>query len=95
MPHADKDDRFQPITLEWEYRRLSRGKRLAIELSVGMAILAMIPIGVSMQLPPWLQLIGWAILLSSLVGQSVLVVRWWRERERARAAREANREIRL
>lgn len=55
-----------------------------IELTVGVVILALIPIGVSVQMPLWLQLLGWVFLAISLVDQSVLVVRWQRRRRRAR-----------
>jgi hypothetical protein len=76
------------------YRHWSRSRRLALELSVGVAILALIPIGVSVPMSPWLQLIGWTAVLACLVGQSILMVRWWRQRESARAAREGDGEIR-
>jgi hypothetical protein len=55
---------------------------MVIELTVGVVILALIPIGVSVQMPLWLQLLGWAFLAINLVGQSVLVVRWQRRRAR-------------
>lgn len=62
------------------YRNLSRRKRVLIELGVGMAILALIPIGVSVNLPIWLQLLGWAFLIANLAAQSILIVAWWRKR---------------
>ncbi|MFY9745378.1 MAG: hypothetical protein WA891_19395 [Acidobacteriaceae bacterium] len=72
-------------------RGLSRRKRLVIELSIGVAILALIPIGVSVQMPLWLQLIGWAVFLVCIVGQSVLMMRWLKQRRARRRDREAGR----
>lgn len=61
--------------------------RLAIELSAGLAILALIPIGASMQTPAWLQIVGWTLAIVDLSVCSVLVVKRWRQRQ----IREQNR----
>jgi hypothetical protein len=84
MSRANKDSTYDQIPMPQGYRRLSRGKRLVMELSIGVAILALIPIGVSVQMPHWLQLIGWAVFVVCLVGQSVLTTRWWRRRRAGR-----------
>ena len=62
------------------HRRLSRRKRLIVELGVGLALLAFIGIGASIRMPVWLRLIGWALLIGNLVGQSVVVAQRWKRR---------------
>jgi len=72
-----------PLPVPSWYRRLSRRRRLAIELGAGLAILALIPIGVSMQMPSWLLAAGWAWLVLYSAVLCVIHLRQWGRETRA------------
>jgi hypothetical protein len=87
MPPADRNYTFYQIPVPRAYRRLSRRKRIAIELIVGVAVLILFAIGTSVQMPLWLQIAGWALFIVYWVGWSVVALpKWWR-RARARSVR--------
>jgi hypothetical protein len=81
MPRGDKNYSFYGVPLPQWYRKLSSRKRLFIEISVGVAVLALIPIGVSVQMPHWLLVAGWAYLVVWSVAWSILLSREWRRRQ--------------
>ncbi|HUB19405.1 MAG TPA: hypothetical protein VL990_12270 [Acidobacteriaceae bacterium] len=80
MPRVDKDYAYHQMPTPRVYQRPSRRGRLALELSIGLAVLALIPIGVSVRMPLWVKLIGWAVMVACTAAQSVFVVQRWRER---------------
>lgn len=84
-----KDYTFYQIPLPPRYRKLSRRRRLVIELSVGVAVLLLFSIAVSMQMPVWLQLAGWAAAVVYWAAWCVIVLeRWGRRQARGRYGRE-------
>jgi hypothetical protein len=85
MPLADKNYTFCQIPLPEGYRRLSRRKRVIIELAIGGSVLILFAIAVSVQMPRWLQIAGWMWFLAYWVGWMVLVLPGWiRRRFRGR-----------
>lgn len=78
MPGRMQTEVIFPSLPGW--RSLSRRRRIVLELSLGLVLLALIGLGASMQMPGWMRLIGWAFLLGSLAAQSVLVFRHWKRR---------------
>jgi hypothetical protein len=85
MPLADKNYTFYQFPLPAGYRRLSRRKRVIIELAIGASVLILFAIAVSVQMPRWLQIAGWIWFLLSWVLWMVLVMPGWiRRRFRGR-----------
>jgi hypothetical protein len=75
-----------PVPEPRAYFRLPRRRRLVLELTIGVLILAAIPIAAAGNLPPWLQALGWAAWILWMIFLSVLCVRW--EIRRRRNARQ-------
>jgi hypothetical protein len=78
MPGRIQTEVIFPSLPAW--RRRSRRSRIALELSLGLILFALIGLGASMQVPGWMRLIGWAFLLGSLAVQSILVFLHWKRR---------------
>jgi len=76
-----------PLPVPSAHRELSRRKRLVIELAVGVAILALISIGVSVQMPHWLEIAGWVLWAAWVVILSVLYVRYEQRKRRRQQQR--------
>lgn len=62
------------------YRSLSRRRRIVFELSLGLVVLAFVGLGASVQMPGWIRLIGWALLVGYWMAWSVLAFRHWLRR---------------
>lgn len=81
MPLANKDYTFYQVPIPQSYRRLSRAKRVILEVSVGLLVLALLGIGASVQMPRWLLAAGWALLLAYWGVWIVLYLKAWVRRQ--------------
>jgi len=86
VPIANENLTFYQVPVPRGYWRFSRRKRMAVELSVGLACLIFFMLAVSMQTPVWLQITGWTCLLVYWAFWIVLYLRRWGQRQ-ARARR--------
>jgi len=75
---------FPDVQSTPRYSRLSRRRRLFIELSIGILIIAGIGIAAAGNLPPWLKALGWAAWILWMVFLSVVCVGWELRRRRTR-----------
>jgi len=83
MAPADRNYSFYQIPVPHAYRRLSRRKRVFIELGIGLAVLVLFAVGTSRQMPLWLQIAGWASLVLYWVSWCVVALpKWWRRARR-------------
>jgi hypothetical protein len=81
-----------PLPVPSWYRKLSRRRQLTIALSVDLMVVAVIAVGISVQMPPWLLALGWASLAVFDVVLCVIYVLPWRSEMHARAVRHTRAE---
>jgi len=79
MPPADKDEIIFP-PLPPAYRALGRGRRILLEFTAGLVVLIFIGLAASLQMPGWLQQIGWTFLVGYWVLLAIRVTRRWLRR---------------
>jgi hypothetical protein len=84
MPLADKNYTFHLIPTPGWYKRLSRGQRAVLELTIGLLILSLMGIGASVAMPRWLLALGWAVLVVYWGYCCVVYLKIWIRRQHHR-----------